>query len=162
MTYRLAQGTMHPPRWIGASLQTAPATGACMCILDIPTWTPRHQLDDVSGAKTIMRGAGCLPALHHHHLLLSSLPPSIIIYCLPSPPTRVDDRWAVSSDHYSDKGQHTGGHFWDGERVKQDASNYWRAKGHCCPNPPGWLVSWSVGRSVGWSVGCFIGRSVAH
>jgi len=46
------------------------------------------------------------------------------------------NRWAVSSDHYSDKGSHTGGHFWDGERTKQDASNYWRAKGHCCPNPP--------------------------
>lgn len=51
--------------------------------------------------------------------------------------TGVACRWAVSSDHYKDSGKHTGGHFWDGERTGQDGSNYWRAAGSCCPNPPG-------------------------
>ena len=39
-------------------------------------------------------------------------------------------------DHYKGKGSHTGKSFWDGTRTKQNAGNYWRAAGSCCPNPP--------------------------
>ena len=38
-------------------------------------------------------------------------------------------------DHYKGKGAHTGKAFWDGTLTKQNAGNYWRAQGHCCPNP---------------------------